>query len=1277
MPMLTDNRRDDFATLLAHDVLDASKGVLLSHEAKLKPDDTNRTILIGIGGTGVRTIDYVKGAISKRLDPSWKKYVAFLGIDTDWKELDGASYLDRNEQVMITRTGVAARMSSSQTYPAAVRRFAVDVERMRTLGAVFETPGAGRTRLVGKLKVHDRVPGSMGVDEEIVYKLSTMKAEKLAPLTLSQGKYQIYVIGSGSGGTGSGTFMEMPALIRKAFTNPSEVSVNGMLYLPDTLAHLDPNHMSELYANGYATLKELNYYMGMYMRPDYSETWSYNDTATPELTYKTTSMGSEGFMNIPYLIGTVAGPNVDAARIAQETISEFLISILAKITTVDAGAPFLTESFLSNAIAADKVGGKLYQDGADELEAAGEAHEFPKRFSSIGFAEASVPQKLVRAYTVGRVCEMAGLQPVSADKRISLAAGDATVLLPFRAKDDLLNATEGTAKVTKLLEPLSKIMSVIHSGDFNFGRDLNEPEITWTMVKNNQYDNPVVAAKTENVIKSRTTDEMMDELKKRITDAFRQFRVNVQDFVRQEGPYAFVNLYHGKFIPVNDNFGMGIGRMLQNLVDGKQMDGRNIQFISVEDTKSALDTARNAIVAEPTPFLGILTRRHHDQCAQWVAAYNRWGTSRINKIRRETALGQHGALCQSFLLPAAKLAEELDAFGCILEVMADVYQGHGKKMESYEEFSTAQDNKTEVNLAALSDASYKWLKRKADDALVAVNAKQLRDHLVDHFFDKGTDGIPNSRLWLEYPQERVTMAAGGRIKLTRDEMPVPARVMFDEIMATEFPATVQVSIEEMFTQLEKNGSSIQNTAHDVINKLYAQSKPQFNGNIPAGGRHGFIMYPSALSETAKGKEIAQELKQAADLVCPGTQVYGSDDAQSIMFYQQATTLEVYRLTDLKLWESHYENGNKSIQQPNSYLHGLSPDLSAVTVPGEGTTYTENLPWADYPPITVPESDPRIPDPNTGEVSREGKICIELDNLIQRARELGVLYSEKTPNGWIVKRVHCNKATNWRFETTECSQDPTTGLLPLGKDLAEAVASQNNKTLAQMTRKVALNMGGIMDKAHITEAKAWEFAARTLRAHVPMYIEIRETVKKFEVWAKDIEAFNVTIMAQLLPAKLVWLVKGRVLRRNEDGTWVYIKADGKPQNVAVLTEVMKRFLPPMDKTMIENGLLGYYLFGKMEKILLDQQAWNEAFKRAQAEIQNLAGQGAIEELTAGEETAASLLAEAAALAEKGAILDGSDHNPTIAFAKNMPAILGGQLKNIELFYYRLGMWEIVF
>lgn len=1277
MPMLTENKKEDFGTLLANNVLDASKGVLMSQSVGLEPDTTNRTIIIGVGGTGVRTVNYIKGAISKRLKPSWKNYVAFLAIDTSWTELDGASYLDTgSEEIMITKPGVGNRMSNPKSYPAAVRRFALDVADMGKLGATLSSDGAGRTRLVGKLKIHDRVPGSMGVDEEIVHKLTVLKTDRLMPLTDPQGKYQIYVIGSGSGGTGSGSFMEMPSLIRRVFTNPAEVSVNGMLYLPDTLANLDPAHMNELYANGYATLKELNYYSGMYMRPEYAETWSYNDMASPELTYKTPSMAAEGFMNVPYLIGTVSGPSADSAKIAQETIAEFLISLLAKITTVDEGAPFLTSAFESNAMAPGKVGEKAYLPGAEEVVAQGEAHEFPKRFSSIGFAEASVPQKLVRAYTVGKACEMAGLKPIPAEKRVSLAAGDATALLPFRGKEDLFNATEGTAKATKLLEPLAKIISVIHSGTFNFGQDLNENEITWTKIKNGQYDNPVIGAKTSSVIKARTSDNMMTELGKRITEAFRQFRVNVQEFVREEGPYAFANLYEGRFLPVGDDFGRGIGTMVQNLVNGKTMDGKVVQFTSVEDRKSALDSARNNIVSQSPGLFGIEGGVHKDQCAKWVKAYNDWGTAMVNKARRDTALGPQGALCQSFLLPAAKLAEELDAYGCVLETMTEIYRSFGKAMESFELFSTSQDSKTEVNLAAMSDASYLWLKKKAEDAVANVNAKKIRERLVDHFFEKSADGMPNSRLWLEYPQERITTAASGKIKLAQAEMPVPARMVFDEIMAEEFPSTVTVSVEEMFVQLEKNGLSVTSVANTVIKNLFAQSKPQFNGDIPANSRFGFIMYPSALSGTAKGQEIAAALCDAAGSICPGVQVYATDDTQSIMFYQQATTLEVYRLNELRLWESYYENGTKSIQVPESYLHGLSPDVVANTVPGEGTTYTENLPWADYPPITIREGDPRLPDPISGEISREGKFLIEMDKMINRARKLGVLYSEKTPKGWIVKRVHCNKATQWRFDVMECNQDPMTGLLPLGKELAEAVAAQNLQTLEQMSRVVALNMGGILDKPHISEEKAWEFAKVTLRAHVPMYIEVRETLRKFEAWAKNIEEFNREIMARLLPAKMIWLVKGRVLRRNEDGTWVYIQTDGKPKNIAVLTETMKKFMAPKDKFLVENGLLAYYLFGKLSVILPDMKSFDEAFNRAKMAIENMASEGEIDELTAGEELAAAFLAERDALAEKGARLDGSEGEPKSAFVKAFPSIDKSKLQDIDGFYYRAGMWEIL-
>lgn len=1281
MPYLYELAKDKKQTdvLLAADVLDASKGALFG-EQTLTPDDNNRTILIGLGGTGVRTVDYVKGAIMKRLDASWRKYVSFLGVDTSWTELDGTAYLDSGEKVSLTQPGVDDRLRQYETYPAAVRRFLKDGDGAKFHGV--DGDGAGRTRLVGKVKVHDQATGKLGVDEEIVSRLEK-KAKSMEPMIAGGvGSYQVYVIGSVCGGTCSGSFLEMPALVHKAIPG---AKVHAMLYLPDTLASLDPNNAKQLYANGYASLKELNYFMGMSMRPGYGETWSYNSNAFPELPM-------EGrFFDIPYLVGSNGAGALDAADTAMETIAEFLISLLGKMTAVGK-AVFLTSAFESNATASAKIGARSYQPGSgDQLEAAGEFHEFPKRFAAIGFAEASAPQKVVRAYTVGHVCQKAGLMPVAKKERDALIAAGSGAIVPFRGEDDLLNATEGTAKARAVLAPVEKFLGIIHSGVFNFGEDLNEQEITWTKIRNGQYDNPAIAQKAAMVIKQRTSPEMMDDLRRKIRAAYDAYRKNVQEYVRTEGPYAFVNLYLGNFKQVNGEFGIGIERMIKNLIDGKTLDGREFRtttgepaWVPVETAKQNLDSARTTIANEKSAVFGIETKENKTHAAQWVQAYNNWGKARINAVRREVALGLNGSLFESFLTPAAKLTQEVGSFGRVLECLTGIYMNHGSKLNTYADFEEARDSRTEVNLAAVSAESWEWVKKQADDAWQAANAQKLRDDLVEDFFAMGEDGAPNSQKWLDVPASRVK-GSDADVKLTSRDVAVPAREIFDQYLQVNFPTTLNVSVEAMFTQLQSTGKSFDDTADKIVKQLLAHSEPQFNGDIPAGSKFGFIMYPAALKTGhGAGPAIAAAIENAANVQCPGVQVYASDDADSIMFYQMAAPMEIYRLKELSAWENYYETGEYGLNNYLAFLHGMSPDLTVTSKAGTVDRYSENMPWKDYPSIVRQMTDPRTPDPKTGKVSREGQLRISLDKTIQRAKELGVLYLEQMPDAggseqWMVKRVHCNKATTWRFDLMECNPDPATGLLPLGKALAETVASQNGKNLEDIACNVTLEYGGVMDKPAPTRELAWEYAARVLRAHVPMYIEVRETVKKFEEWAKDIEVYNEKLKAQFLPAKMIWLVKGRVLRKNEDGTWVYIMPDGKARNVAVLTDVMKKFLPPKDKNLIDNGLLGYYLFTKLSTILTSQKAFDEAFDRARSAIERMASDAEIEALTAGEEQSAVLLAEREALAEKGARLDGdADAEPKMAFASAMTAIGvdKAKAKDIDLFYFRMGLWEVI-
>ena len=73
MAYLYNYQPEDFPTLLAAQEIDATKGALFASAAKLEPNKTHRTILIGLGGTGIKTLDYVKGVISTRLTPDWTR----------------------------------------------------------------------------------------------------------------------------------------------------------------------------------------------------------------------------------------------------------------------------------------------------------------------------------------------------------------------------------------------------------------------------------------------------------------------------------------------------------------------------------------------------------------------------------------------------------------------------------------------------------------------------------------------------------------------------------------------------------------------------------------------------------------------------------------------------------------------------------------------------------------------------------------------------------------------------------------------------------------------------------------------------------------------------------------------------------------------------------------------------------------------------------------------------------------------------------------------------
>lgn len=1245
---------EDYPVLLAAQDIDASDGALFASDKKMKPNKTHRTIFIGIGGTGIQTLDYIKGVITSRLDPTWNKYVAFLGIDAAYTELDRAKYLQKSETVLTTLSGVDMRRQNPNAYPAAWRMFAKPEVMANSIQGIT-LPGAGRKRLIGKLKIHDK-NSERAVDMEVVSKIAGLKADVLDPVA-NPGNYEVYVIGSASGGTCSGSFLEMPSLIRKAL-NCDNVHVYAMLYLPDTLISLDPANAAALMANGYASLKELNYYQGISMRPGYPESFGYNDPAAPELKV---GENNKPFFDIPYLIGTPAGAAANSGKIARQNIAEYLISLLGEVTFAD-GTAFLTDDFLNNA--QPRMSDKPSMGGVSDKEADGSFHEFPRHFGAIGFAQTAVPKKIVRAFVVSKACSEAGLKPVSAVEHAEILAGNPHALLPFHGADDLINANVGTQKASELLAPLAALLPLTHSAEFSFLHATGWPtDGLWQRISRREYQAGGMPARIEAAFNAKTDTTAMKELETAIVNAYNQYLGNVKKYVSEEGPLAFYNLFTGKFIPVDGNHGVGIQQMLKNIQAGNTTAGTPFPWETVAAAKSNLDMRDQAVVGA-----GLL---HRNKTANaWLPAYDAWQKSRIIEKRREYVLGDTGEFHEKVLNPATVLAEQIRAFGHLLASMSDIYKKHGDALEGFQKFSQAKENEAEINLCAVSAESYAWLKQEAQEQLKAVNAQKIRTALVDSFFE-------DINGWISIP-DNVVITEGGVTKLAREGVAIPARKKFDEVLQKEVPDNLSLDIEKTFTAIKNTGMSYTEFANQVVHSLALASGLMFNGTVEASDYHRYLMYPNALRSSAAGTAIANAIETAAKTEFAGIAVYASDDADSIKLYQLAAPFEVYKLNDLKVWEDNY------LAVYDELLHGLSPDTDKIETPGQAPRYVEKTSWKDYPAIVPSATDPKRPDPVTGKISLEGQIRIKLAGLIKRAKELGVLFcKQEIDNKYRVYRVNCDKSIDWKLDLFNLPRNDI-GLLPTGAELAGIIAMDNGTTLASISRPVELNQGGVFAQAHISEAAAWEYTERVLRAHMPMQIEVRNTVAKFEEWYKIIEKENMIALEQSRPAKMVFLIRSRLLYRDAAGIWKIKLDNGTEKTIANFSENGLRILEmtdPKGARLIKNGFSAYFLYTKLASLPQTKEGGlDKMYEAARTRLAELGMQGDEDALMAGIHMASFIDEETAALeAIGGALADGEDANLREAFIASMQERMISEkatMKDVRSFYIRASKWAML-
>ena len=232
------------------------------------PIKITRTLFVGLGGTGVKSILRAKQCFVDAYGEV-PPMVAFLAIDTD-KAIRDIS--------LSTRKGKDVKFSDNEICFCGITGSALDIYRnnitkfqwvpkrnVRFLSNLKGT-GAGQIRSSGRFLVRYN-------SKEISKRVASKVTEISRPLPIgSKFVYDINregmvypvkvnVVGSVAGGTGSGTILDMLVLIAKTLRdNGLDYEITPWMVLPEVFRHMAPGPASlNVYQNAYGAIRELDY----------------------------------------------------------------------------------------------------------------------------------------------------------------------------------------------------------------------------------------------------------------------------------------------------------------------------------------------------------------------------------------------------------------------------------------------------------------------------------------------------------------------------------------------------------------------------------------------------------------------------------------------------------------------------------------------------------------------------------------------------------------------------------------------------------------------------------------------------------------------------------------------------------------------------------------------------------------------------------------------------------------------------------------------------------
>lgn len=305
-------------------------------------------LIVGLGGTGVDSVIKVKKMIYDRIKCEQTsgevrdkpKNIEYLVMDTSLenenKSLQGIGFSEALEESYIF-TSPNIQTILANPLPSYIESWlSKDIRQEQVLN------GAGGVRQLGRLMLFLNI-------HKIVATLETKIARVTAGYPSAVPLY-VFLISGISGGTGSGTFLDIPYIIKeKAFQIDSGRPVQniGLIFLPDvnlSQPGIKETKKENIKRNGFAAMKELDYLMNLEASGDHFEQ-----------DYGPIKVGSAGGKTgAPYDVCilmsskdkrgvTIVNPYEYTINVAAETVVNFIAS-----EDVSSFQQFSINSFISN-----------------------------------------------------------------------------------------------------------------------------------------------------------------------------------------------------------------------------------------------------------------------------------------------------------------------------------------------------------------------------------------------------------------------------------------------------------------------------------------------------------------------------------------------------------------------------------------------------------------------------------------------------------------------------------------------------------------------------------------------------------------------------------------------------------------------------------------------------------------------------------------------------------------------------------------------------------------